>query len=335
VSLFFGDLRIKAAVELGLEDIKKNPWLLDDILGDTIANPYLRERYGSQISSCKEWLANNRINILLSARDDKVEFPCITIELGTSNEKADMKHLGDLSVERVKLIPNDINKPIPFVVKPVAGSNVFATGIFTFSVPVNLTQVAPGMILVDPSTGTGYVIQSVVSANQVNLGPGYTLSAATYGIIPKYQHYEAIVGHTFMTEPYKIVCNAMDQNTLLWLHSITVYSLLRYRQVLLEKDGYAESLISSSGMYPNADYSDSGQIIWSRDVNLTGQVENRWVMAPHRSIETVSLGTGGGPSGLDDTYTGGLKIISNLDDLSEDLSTVNWSTIMDTAYENE
>ena len=82
-----------------------------------------------------------------------------------------------------------------------------------------------------------------------------------------------------MQEPYKITCNAMDQNTLLWLHSIVVYSLLRYRQVLLEKDGYAESIISSSKMYPNPDYSDAGQVIWSREINLTGQVENRWLMA--------------------------------------------------------
>ena len=90
MSLFLGDLRIKAALTLGLEDISKNPWLIDDILGDTIADEYMRRFYGSQIASCKQWLENNRINILLSARDDKMEFPSVTIELGTSNEKADM-----------------------------------------------------------------------------------------------------------------------------------------------------------------------------------------------------------------------------------------------------
>lgn len=320
--LFLGDIRIKTMLELGLEDISKNDWLLDDILGDTVANHYLRERYASQIPSCKQWLQNNRINILLSARDDKMEFPSITIELGTSNEKPDMKHMGDLSVETVKLIPQNINKPIPYVLKPVQGSYNSSTGAFTFGSDVNISAVSPGMILVNPTNGNGYVIQSITVKNSVNLLAGLSIETGSYGIIPQYQYYESKIGHTFMQEPYKVTCNANDQQTLLWLHSIAVYSLLRYRQVLLEKDGYAESMISSSPMYPNPDYSDAGQVIWSRDINITGQVENRWIMQPHRIVENIALGQGDG-------FTGGIKIISNLNDTGEDLNTVNWSTIQD------
>ena len=308
-------------IELGLEDISKNPWVINDILGDTISNPYLRERYGSQIESCKQWLANNRINIFMSCQQaDKQEFPSIDIQLGTSNEKADMKHMGDLSVESVRLMPNNINKPIPYVLKPTTGSYNPTTGVFAFNPDVFLNNVSPGMVLVDPATGNGYIIQSVTVANQVNLLSGLTLNAPTYGIIPEYQFYETKIGHTFMEEPCKITCNAMDQQTLLWLHSITVYSMLRYRQVLLEKDGYAQSLISSGPMYANPEYSDPGQVIWSRDINITGQVENRWYAEPHRIIENIALGQGAG-------YTGGVRIISNTTDTFEDLTTVNWSTL--------
>lgn len=317
MSLFLGDIRIKTALELGLEDITKNPWLLDDILGDTISNKYLRERYGSQIESCKQWLANNRINFFMSNRDDKMEFPCIVIEMGTSSEKADMKHMGDLSTETVKLLPNNINKPIPYVIKPLVGSYDPTSGAFAFSSEVDLRAVANGMVLVDPTTGTGYIIQSVTVANQVNLLTSLSIPTGSYGIIPQYQFYESKIGHTFMQEPYTITCNAMDQQTLLWLHSIAVYSLLRYRQALLEKDGYAESIISSSKMYPNPDYSDAGQVMWSRDIEITGQVENRWYAQPHRIIEDTLF------------TSGGVKIISNVTDTFEDLNTVNWSTIQD------
>lgn len=315
-------------MELGLEDISKNPWLLNDILGDTVSNPYLRERYGSQIESCKQWLTNNRINIYLSDRDDKMDFPAITIELGTSNEKPEMKTMGDLSVESVKLIPNNINKPIPYVVKPLLGSYDSTSGAFSFSSDVDLNAVSPKMILVNPTTSTGYIIQSVTAANQVNLLTGLSIQAGTYGIIPEYQYYESKIGHTFMQEPYKITCHANDQQTLLWLYSIATYSLLRYRQVLLEADGYAESLISSSPMYPNQDYSDPGQVIWCRDINITGQVENRWIMQPHRIIENIAIGNGNG-------YEGGIKILSNITDNFEDLSTVNWSTLADIANQDE
>lgn len=330
MGLFLGDLRIKAALELGLEDITKNSWLLEDILGDTIANQYLRERYGSQIESCRQWLENNRIYTFLSARDDRLEFPCVVIELGTSNEKLDLKHMADLSTETVKLLPNNINKPIPYVIKPpLTGTYNSSTGVFAFSAAVDLNNVSPGMVLVNPTNGTGYIIQSVTVASQVNLEIDLNIPVGQYyGIIPEYQYYESKIGHTFMQEPYRIICNAMDQQTLLWLHSITVYSLLRYRQVLLEKDGYAESTISSGPMYPNPDYSDAGQVIWSRDINLTGQVENRWIIQPHRIIENVAIGNGNG-------YQGGIKILSNITDTFEDTKTVNWSTLADIAYQDE
>ena len=184
------------------------------------------------------------------------------------------------------------------------------------------------MVLVDPANGTGYIIQSITQPNAVNLLTGLSINTGSYGIIPEYQYYETKIGHTFMQEPYKITCNANDQQTLLWLYSITMYSLLRYRAALLEKDGYAESMISASKMYPNPDYSDAGQVIWSRDINITGQVENRWYMQPHRIIENIALGQGEG-------FTGGVRILTNLTDTGEDLSQVNWSTLADIAYQDE
>lgn len=326
--IFLGDLRIKACIELFLEDISKNEWLINDVLGDTVANPYLVKLYGSQIESCKQWLKNNRINIFMSERDDRVEFPCVVIEMGTSNEKAEMKHMADLSTQVVNMIPNNINKPIPYVVKPLSGTYDTNLGTFTFSSPVDLNLVGEGMILLDPASGTGYVINSNYAPNTVMLTKGLTLKAERFGIIPKYQYYQTRIGHSFFTEPYKITVNAIDQQTCLWLHSIVVYALLRYRQSLLEADGYAESMISSGKMYPNLDFSDTGQVIWSRDVNITGQVENRWLEQPHRIIETANLGQ-------EEGYVGGALIISNITDTFEDLSTVNWSTIADEAAEGD
>ncbi len=322
MSLFLGDLRLKAAITLGLEDISKNPWLLEDILGDTVQNPYLQKLYGSQIESCKEWLANNRINIALSLREDKLEFPAIVIEVGASDEKIDMKHLADLSTEKIDFLPNHINRPIPYVVKPIFGSYDPTLGIFTFGSAVDLSMVSNGMILVNPATGTGYVVQSVLTATELQLLTDLTVDSAAYGIIPQFQRFDTRIGHTFMQESYSISCKAMDQQTNLWLHAIVVYSLLRYRQSLLEEGGFAESIIKSGKMYPDPDYSDAGQVIWGRDVSISGQVENRWYMQPHRFVESIG-------------FTGGLKIISNITDTFEDLNDVNWSTLADEAYADE
>jgi hypothetical protein len=322
MSIFLGDIRIRAAMQLGIEDVLKNPWLISDILGDTIGNEYLKKFYGKQIESCTQWLQNNRINVVMDQREDKVEHPSIIVRVGESDEKIDLKHMGDLSSEKVQLIPNFVNKPIPFVVKPAIGTYNAGNGIFTFRDTVDLTTTVKGQILVDPATGNGYVIQGVLTATTLQLLPNLVFTAQKYGVLPEYQYYETRVGHTFMKETYTIECNAMDQQTLLWLHSIAIYSLLRYRQPLLEADGFAESVISSSGMYENPKFSDGGQVIWSREIKIVGQVENRWWMQPHRVIEDVA-------------FTKGLKILSNITDTFEDITKVNWSTLRDIAYADE
>jgi hypothetical protein len=265
--------------------------------------------------------------MLSEQQADKLEFPAVTIELGSVDEKMDMRHLADLSTEAVTLYPNTINKPIAYLVRPTAGSYDPTTGTFTFASAVDLSTIVPGQVLVDPSTGNGYVIKSVKSATEIGLLLNLTLSAPTYAIIPQFQAYQARVGHAFMQENYSVTCHGMDQQTTLWLHSIVMYLLLRYRQSLLEAQGGAESIIRSTKMYANEDYSDAGQIIWSRSINLSLQTESQWIMQPHRYIESISLGN-------DDGFTGGVKIISNLTD-TEDLSTVNWSTLRDIAEQGE
>src|SRR5574338_219491 len=80
MGIFQGDLIIKTAIELGMEDMRKNPWLIDHMLGDVVSNQYLRDKYGQK--------------------------------------QIEMKHMGDLSTETTVLMPNTIGKPIPYIVKP-------------------------------------------------------------------------------------------------------------------------------------------------------------------------------------------------------------------------
>ena len=51
-------------------------------------------------------------------------------------------------------------------------------------------------------------------------------------------------------------------------------------------------------------------------------------MQPHRIIENIGLGNGDG-------FTGGIKIISNITDTFEDLTTVNWSALQAIAEQGD
>lgn len=312
MGIFQLDLTIKTMIELGIEDMRTNPWLIDHMLQDCTDNQYLKDKYGKkQVDACKEWFANNQVDIYMRPRNDKDRMPCITITPGSSPEKGDMKHMADLSTEKIILMPNEIGKPIPYVVKPfVPAGYDQSTGIVGIDPNTKgLDVVTSGMILVNPENGTGYIIQDVTAAG-IQIEVGIDLEAAQLAVVPQFPYYEARIEHSFFQESCDIGCYSHgDPQVCVWLHSIVLTALLRYRESLLEANGFAESMISSAPLIENPNYSGpDGEEGFVRTINLTGQVENTWIKSPRRFIEKVLL-----KERIPGGFTGGIKILSNLD----------------------
>lgn len=323
--IFAGDVIIAEAIRQGLEDMRKNLWLLDDVFASFVTEPALRDKYGAkEIQNAKDWFSNNKIEVNLRFRNDKDQFPCVTIALGSSTEKDEMKHLGDLSTEVETLMPNQIGKPIPYIVKPfVPDSYDQSTGILSLPSTVKTRGVRSGQILVDPDTGNGYVIQEVVSEG-IRLESGLALTLTRAGIVPQYQTYKARREHTFFQESYSIGCHVHgDPAALLWLHAIVLYTILRYRESLLEARQFSQSSVSSTDLMQNPNFEGpGGENVFSRYITLTGQVENSWLKTPFRIIEAVEI-----DEETEDGYRSGIKICSNLDsDSSLDTENDIWTT---------
>lgn len=316
--IFQGDIVLKTAIDLFIDDMRKNEWLIDHMLESLTIGPYVRDKYGKkQVDACKEWFRNNQIDVYVRPRDDKDRLPCITIELGGSSEKQEMRHMGDLSVFKRILIPQEINKPIPYVIPaftPVGYTE--RTGLLEVPTSVDLTKIAAGMFLVNPATGNGYEILDI-NQSGIFVEPNLAIIASELAVLPKFQYYEARVEHSFFEESYNISCHGHgDIQITLWLWSIAKYSLLRYRQSLLEANGFAETHVHSSS--PDLNYEmtqEGGDKVYTRSISITGQVENTWIKAPHRFIENSHFG---------------IKIISNLNTPSFfDTADEPWTTAED------
>lgn len=327
MSVHQSDVFIREAIMLGLEDIRKNIWLLNDILGDFVTSPYLKPKYSKQVDACREWFLANNVDVVMGMRNDTNRLPAVIITLGLSNERLEMKTFGDTSTEKVILLPNDISKPIPYVIKPFAIQNYDSgTGYVICDPSVSLVGVSAGMILVNPGNGNGYVIQDL-TYNGLALLPGLVVSTGTYGIVPQFQYYEARIEHTFFSETYSIECVAHgDPQVLLWLHSIVLYSILRYRESLLEANGFSESTVSSSDIRSGDGFQGpGGEQAFKRIITLSGQTESSWIKTPRRFVESMVLREET-PQG----FAGGIKILSNGNSSDfEDPTGVNWSTVDD------
>lgn len=291
MAIWQGDVFFRRIIELTLEDIRNNPWLLDDILSDFITDPMLSGIYGQkEIENAKKWLNDNEISVLLPHRMDLQKFPCITISIGSNHEDKSLARLADQTECVETFEASDIGKTIQYVVQPFDYTSYDQpTGFFEVPSSVDLTIIQPGMVVVDPSTGGGYVVTKK-SGTGFFIAEGTPVAATTVGILPQYRIWRARREIATFQERVTIGCHVHgDPHALLWLYSIMMYGLLRYREGVLESRNFQLSNIETSDLVRNESFTDIGENAYSRFITITGQVENTWIKAPKRVIESVAI----------------------------------------------
>ena len=337
--IFQTDCFLKVLLEESLEDIKKNPWLINHILWDFTHNKFLKTRYGQkQVDAAIEWFETNNINVFHQYVKDKEKFPCVVITLGSSTEAQELRTLGDVDTDTVGLLPNTVKEKIPYVVTPfVPTSFVASTGVVGVPVGVDITPVSPGMVLINPATGTGTPVVSI-NGQTIMVQPNLELDASTLGVVPQYRYFQTRLGRSFFQESWSLTCATNDPQTLLWLHAIVIFGLLRYRE-FMEHNGVLEITNLSSTDIFNADFSNAaGEEIYCRQINITNKVQQSWPRDLHKKIESVILrDTNPEAVTVTDTqgYVGGIRIVSNLTTPALQQNDQIWYTVSTEETEEE
>lgn len=289
MAIFQADVIWRRVIELILKEVKEQPYVIQDCLSDFVTQDILSMYGQKEIDNAIKWFKDTEIPVLLPHRMDFKKMPCVTLEIGSSAEKRDLARLGDLTSQVDLYETKDIGKTIPYIVSPFTYTSYDEpTGKFVTPSSVNLDIVEAGMVVIDPSTGTGFVIASKDNEGFF-ITAGTTFSAAEIGILPQYRYFQARREISTFQETVNIGLHVHgDPSTLLWLHSLMVYSLMRYREGLLDANNFQISTLNSSDMVSRSeDFEGVGENGYSRFITITGQVENTWIKAPKHIIETV------------------------------------------------
>jgi hypothetical protein len=327
--IFQGDLVLKAAVELAIDDMRKNPWLIEDVFSSLIENPILKIKYGAkEIARAREFIMNNKIDIYMSQRIDKMEYPCVTVSIGQSTEDKTLATLGDQSVEFEEYDANEIGKPIKYIVAPFKSvSYDKETGIL--EIPESIEEyryLAAGMLLLDPKTGGAWTITGKAGEHGLTVAPGTKLPKGDLCIIPRYHLYKARRERATSQETYNIGCHVHgDPSTLIFLYGVVKYGLYRYREGLLEYNNFQLSNLTSTEMIRNDQMGEEN--IFSRWITISGQVEESWIKTPKRYIEAIDLNDPCRPEGV--VLAEGIKILSKDAPLDIEEEDGTWVTIQD------
>jgi hypothetical protein len=304
MGIFQGDIKIRTAITLTLEEMRKNIWLLDDVFSDLLEDPYLADYGAKEVAKAKEWFLNNKIEVLHKLRPDSQDYPCVTINIGPSPEDDREATLADLSPYTEELTPEQIGKPIPYIVKPFTPAS-YVDGVVRSD--SDLGNVSPGMLAVDPETGNAWEITEIVGSDGFRLKDAPEIQAEKIGVIPQYRVYRARRERAAFRETYHIGCHAHgDPNQLIWLWSIVLYGLLRYRESLIASRSFQISSLQSSDMMREDAFEQGGENAYKRYITLTGLVQNSWLKSPKRIIEIAKLQD---PDGV----STGVKVLTNTD----------------------
>lgn len=270
--IFQSDIIIRTALMEALADLRRNPWLLDYVFASLRQDELTRVVYGErEIETAKRWFLRTDVPVFMVTRQGEPQLPGISIELQESVETE--QTLGDVNFQPTELV----NSEWPILAGPFTPVE-YDGGTGRLVLPSSIGEevvVVPGMIVVD-RVGGQYPIVSIDAGGVVFLVPdtvadfsGAMLRGATPRLVA---HLESVV----CRETYLIGCHVQGKPIYLtYLHSIVVFALWRYKQVLLEARGYERSVLSSTRFERNHGFSDT-ELAYSRYVSVTGYVRQYW-----------------------------------------------------------
>lgn len=267
-----GDVILRTAIKMALADMRANPWLVDYVFASLPQDELTLKEYGeADVNRAKTWFLTTDINVVMTPTLDEAKWPCISIALLDSSESTNEATLGDVHYEPTE----EVEGNWPALTGPFTPSKYNpATGQIELPAPIVGVTLFKGMFVID-HVGRAHEIISVQSDTQFRINPGTVADFRNSILKGSKKSYIADLESIVYRESYRIGVHVQAEPVYLtWLHSIVLFALLRYKQVLLEARGLERTVASSSDFA--RDESHESEMTYSRYISLTGYVRQYW-----------------------------------------------------------
>lgn len=260
------DIIIRQALAMAFADLRAKPWKLQAAFRSLLTDVETAEIYGEKLRrKAVAWFMENDVPVVMNTIRQSMNANYVAVTLLESTE-AEVT-LGDVHHEPFEATDSEW----PVLVGPFDAFYDPDTG--EFDVPESAGRPFASMILVD-SANRPYPILDV-AGQTVTLDPGLVLDLRQATLRAGLPNVIRPVESGSFREAYAVDVHAHgDPIHLTWLHSIVVFSLLHYRQFLLEARGFERSSISSGEF--RQDNQTSAEATWARTIQVTGFVRHSW-----------------------------------------------------------
>lgn len=290
------DLLWFTAIEVALADMRKNRFLMDDAYSNLLCDPYLSKNYGQkEIDNFKAFL-DRKIYIFTEHRPpDTAKFPAYVIQIGGGTEDNAKDALGDSYQQDIvnpATLGGVFDTPTVLVkaTTPIEYDNL--TGAVTFGDDVDLTKsnIFEGQFVYDEVNKKAYEIQLVIDSSNLTLEQGINPAPNLTGMTIRPTR--NAVGHTrrsiWAYETHTVTCMATDTTEVLYLYTVLIYMLLRYKKTLWDARNFAISSMTYGPIY-RATAPDDPNLLYARDIQIKGRVEHSVIESTSQLLEGVNM----------------------------------------------
>ena len=289
------DVLIRHALLIGLDDLRKNPWQLQLIFAGLLDDPWTSDLYGAkEVSKAINWFLKTDIPVIMDyTLAPGAPMPVIVIGLQESVEAE--ATLGD-----IHYVPSqDAESEWEPLTQKFSATYDPVTGLVVPSIDVIVNSM---MVLIDKVGNRYSVLDVQVDANDKEnflIDKGLINPDLSQCVLEwKNNRVSVNLESCNFKETFNIISNVKGETSyLLYLHSIVVYCLMRYKKSLLEARGFERTSISSTKVMQNNSLGSPGvENIWCRVTTITGYSKTYW--ATETSDRIAKANYGAGPDGL-------------------------------------
>jgi len=286
------DILILNCIKQGIYNLRKEPFYIDYIF-EYDELPNVEKNYGrKETERAKKWFVENHIDVGFEWAFDQARYPSITISNSSSVEDKNHAVLGDEDMPSDEYIneQNIITRP-RYIAGPFEVSYDLATGIVTLpNTFVEYPLIFKGQSLVSAKSNTAYSIEEILSDNQFRIEKNLHVDFTESYIRPQFNKLKVIRRIVHFLQKFEITARTNgDPATIIWLHDILLYILLKNRSLLFHDTFGLPNLASSETMLAN-DEAHGGNLIYSKTIYLEALVQSRWVQEFSQQYEGVVEG---------------------------------------------
>lgn len=306
------EIIIRTALKYALADIRKNPWLLDFAFASMPKDTVTAKEYGEKsLKEAKEWFLKNDIHVAINPNLDEGQFPLIAISPMDSGQEAET--VGD--VDSTPWEESDESWPV-LAQNLKANLYIPETGVVGLNTETDVGIFA-GMSVIDKN-GKIFEITDVYSSTRFQIPPFSLADLSSFTLKGHRPNYKIFIESVVVKENYKITCYAPSEPIYIsWLHSVVLFALYRYKQILLEARGFERATFSSS---PVMRWQlQEAENVFLRTISVTGYVRHYWPKSVAPVIDGVDFSINDEMDGFKVSTIGGnvsvKKAVSSLDDV--------------------